>query len=177
MAGIRITEKKNMNNTIFSDKEYAELREKFILSVNNRFCNSCKFYGCQDYLDKPRREWCKSGKEITKNKSCEFHSINQEMNTMFEEPFKIPDILKGTELKLFAYAVYHIDTGKPAKPTDIKLSNGSTLFDDLDEFVLDNHGNLGVCPYDAEQWRTGFVDVKKEGKYIIRFTDGRYMRY
>lgn len=94
--------------------------------------------------------------------------------------FNIPD---GQEVKLFGYTVYHADTGERAKPTDIKLDNGSTLFCHLDEFVLDDHGNLGVCPYDAEDWRTGYIDVKKEGKYIIQFViDGvepscPYMRY
>lgn len=88
--------------------------------------------------------------------------------------FKIPD---GQEVKGFGYTVYHADTGCLAKPTDIKLSSGNTLFDDLDEFILDSNGNLCVCPYDAEMWRTGSIDVKKEGKYIIQFADGRYMRY
>lgn len=84
---------------------------------------------------------------------------------------------KRLEVKGFGYTVYHADTGCLAKPTDIKLSSGKTLFDDLDEFILDSNGNLCVCPYDAEAWRTGFIEVKKEGKYIILFADGRFMRY
>lgn len=88
--------------------------------------------------------------------------------------FKIPE---GADVKDFGYTVYHAENGERAKPTDIKLSSGKTLFGNLDEFILDDHGVLGVCPYDAEDWRTGFVDVKKEDKYIIQFSDGRYMRY
>ena len=61
------------------------------------------------------------------------------------------------------------------KPTDIKISNGETLFDIEDKFGFDEDGNFGIIPIDAEQWRTGLVDVKK-GKYIIQI-NGEYYKW
>lgn len=71
------------------------------------------------------------------------------------------------------FAVYDRESGEPVKPTDIKISNGETLFDIEDKFGFDEDGNFGIIPIDAEQWRTGLVDVNK-GKYIIQIGTERY---
>lgn len=73
------------------------------------------------------------------------------------------------------FTVYDRESGEPVKPTDIKISNGETLFDIEDKFGFDEDGNFGIIPIDAEQWRTGLVDVKK-GKYIIQI-NGEYYRW
>lgn len=75
------------------------------------------------------------------------------------------------------FTVYDRETGEPVKPTDIKLSNGMTLFCYGDKFGFDEDGTLGVIPLDAEGWRTGLVDVKKEGKYIIQLGNGEYYKW
>ena len=72
------------------------------------------------------------------------------------------------------FTVYDRESGEPVKPTDIKISNGETLFDIEDKFGFDEDGNFGIIPIDAEQWRTGLVDEKK-GKYIIQI-NGEYYR-
>lgn len=69
--------------------------------------------------------------------------------------FKIPD---GQEVTDFGFAVYHTDTGERVKPTDL--------------FLLSEKGGL----YEADL-HYGGRNIKKEGKYIIQFSDGRYMRY
>ena len=74
------------------------------------------------------------------------------------------------------FTVYRVDDGEPIKPTDIKLSNGTTLYCYGDKFGFDEDGEFGVIPLDAEQWRTGLVDVKKEGKYIIQ-VNGEYYKW
>ncbi len=71
------------------------------------------------------------------------------------------------------FTVYDKESGEPVKPTDIKISNGETLFDIEDKFGFDEDGNFGIIPIDAEQWRTGLVDVKK-GKYIIQIGTEMY---
>ena len=71
------------------------------------------------------------------------------------------------------FTVYDRESGEPVKPTDIKISNGETLFDIEDKFGFDEDGNFGIIPIDAEQWRTGLVDVNK-GKYIIQIGTERY---
>ena len=71
------------------------------------------------------------------------------------------------------FTVYDRETGEPVKPTDIKISNGETLFDIEDKFGFDEDGNFGIIPIDAEQWRTGLVDVNK-GKYIIQIGTEMY---
>lgn len=69
--------------------------------------------------------------------------------------FNIPD---GQEVKDFGFAVYMADTGKP--------------YDDMSGRWgriegIDPDGNLfNEC-----------CNIPKEGKYIIQFEDGRYMRY
>ena len=73
------------------------------------------------------------------------------------------------------FTVYDRESGEPVKPTDIKISNGETLFDIEDKFGFDEDGNFGIIPIDAEQWRTGLVDVKK-GKYIIQI-NGEYYKW
>lgn len=73
------------------------------------------------------------------------------------------------------FTVYDRESGEPVKPTDIKISNGETLFDIEDKFGFDEDGNFGIIPIDAEQWRTGLVDEKK-GKYIIQI-NGEYYRW
>ena len=73
------------------------------------------------------------------------------------------------------FTVYDRESGEPVKPTDIKISNGETLFDIEDKFGFDEDGNFGIIPIDAEQWRTGLVDEKK-GKYIIHI-NGEYYRW
>lgn len=73
------------------------------------------------------------------------------------------------------FTVYDRESGEPVKPTDIKISNGETLFDIEDKFGFDEYGNFGIIPIDAEQWRTGLVDVKK-GKYIIQI-NGEYYKW
>ena len=71
------------------------------------------------------------------------------------------------------FTVYDRETGEPGKPTDIKISNGETLFDIEDKFGFDEYGNFGIISIDAEQWRTGLVDVNK-GKYIIQIGTEMY---
>ena len=71
------------------------------------------------------------------------------------------------------FTVYDRESGEPVKPTDIKISNGETLFEIEDKFGFDEEGNFGIIPIDAEQWRTGLVDVKK-GKYIIQINGEHY---
>ena len=71
------------------------------------------------------------------------------------------------------FTVYDRESGEPVKPTDIKISNGETLFDIEDKFGFVEDGNFGIIPIDAEQWRTGLVDVKK-GKYIIQINGENY---
>ena len=71
------------------------------------------------------------------------------------------------------FTVYDRESGEPVKPTDIKISNGETLFDIEDKFGFDEDGNFGIIPIDAEQWRTGLVDVNK-GKYIIQIGTEMY---
>ena len=71
------------------------------------------------------------------------------------------------------FTVYDRENGEPVKPTDIKISNGETLFDIEDKFGFDEDGNFGIIPIDAEQWRTGLVDVNK-GKYIIQIGTEMY---
>ena len=71
------------------------------------------------------------------------------------------------------FTVYDRESGEPVKPTDIKISNGETLFDIEDKFGFDEDGNFGIIPIDAEQWRAGLVDVNK-GKYIIQIGTERY---
>ena len=71
------------------------------------------------------------------------------------------------------FTVYDKESGEPVKPTDIKISNGETLFDIEDKFGFDEDGNFGIIPIDAEQWRTGLVDVNK-GKYIIQIGTEMY---
>lgn len=70
------------------------------------------------------------------------------------------------------FTVYDAGTGDPVEPKDIY-----EYFDPIDVFVLDANGTLYVSPWDAEDWRTGLIEVKKEGKYIIQFADGKYMRW
>lgn len=71
------------------------------------------------------------------------------------------------------FTVYDRESGEPVKPTDIKISNGETLFDIEDKFGFDEDGNFGIIIIDAEQWRTGLVDVNK-GKYIIQIGTEMY---
>lgn len=70
------------------------------------------------------------------------------------------------------FTVYDAETGNPVEPKDI-----SEHFDPVDAFVLDTYGVLWVSPWDAEDWRTGLIEVPREGKYLIQFADGRYMRW
>lgn len=74
------------------------------------------------------------------------------------------------------FTVYDKESGEPVKPTDIKISNGETLFDIEDKFGFDEDGNFGIIPIDAEQWRTGLVYVNK-GKYIIQLGNGEYYKW
>lgn len=74
------------------------------------------------------------------------------------------------------FTVYDRESGEPVKPTDIKISNGETLFDIKDKFGFDEDGNFGIIPIDAEQWRTGLVDVNK-GKYIIQLGNGECYKW
>lgn len=75
------------------------------------------------------------------------------------------------------FTVYDRETGEQVKPTDIKLSNGRTLYCFGDKFGFDEDGTFGVIPLDAEDWRTGMIDVKKEGKYIIQLGNGEYYKW
>ena len=74
------------------------------------------------------------------------------------------------------FTVYDRESGEPVKPTDIKISNGNTLFDIGDKFGFDEYGTLGVIPLDADEWRTGLVDVDK-GKYIIQLGNGEWYKW
>lgn len=74
------------------------------------------------------------------------------------------------------FTVYDRESGEPVKPTDIKISNGETLFDIEDKFGFVEDGTFGVIPLYTEEWRTGMVDVKKEGKYIIQI-NGEYYKW
>ena len=67
--------------------------------------------------------------------------------------FKIPDRL---EVKDFGFTVYDDETGDPI--------NG--------DFAITVGGELLVY----RKGMTRYLSAEK-GKYIIRFTDGRYMRY
>lgn len=92
--------------------------------------------------------------------------------------FKIQD---GQEVKDFVFTVYDAETGDPIEPHDgMSIYHGELLlkvpFSSLQEtiFALDEDGTLCVVP--KEQAHQAYR-VSKEGKYIIQFTDGRYMRY
>lgn len=73
--------------------------------------------------------------------------------------FKIPD---GQEVTDFGFTVYDAESGRRA---DIETTS----------YVIDNMGTL----YDGYSAYDGLADMKipKEGKYVVRFADGRYMRY
>lgn len=75
------------------------------------------------------------------------------------------------------FTVYDRESGEPVKPTDIKLPNGNTLFDIGDKFGFDEDGTFGIIPLNAEDWRTGMIDIKKEGKYIIQLGNGEYYKW
>ena len=70
--------------------------------------------------------------------------------------FKIPD---GQEVTDFGFTVYDAKTGN-------KIQKEGNLF------LLSEKGGL----YEADL-HYGGRNIKEEGKYIIQFSDGRYMRY
>jgi hypothetical protein len=82
------------------------------------------------------------------------------------------EISKEQLTEFNGFTVYDAVTGDPIEPKDI-----SNHFERLDSFVLDMDGVLWVSPYAADDWKTGLIEVKKEGKYIIQFADGKYMRW
>lgn len=82
--------------------------------------------------------------------------------------FKIPD---GQEVKDFGFTVYDVQSGDQVDREKIadELDFDTRL---VDNFVLTEDGFLYItdsCGY----WYT----VPRQGKYIIQFADGRYMRY
>lgn len=69
--------------------------------------------------------------------------------------FKIPD---GQEVKDFGFTVYDAETGNPYDGMSGRWGHIEGI---------DPDGNLfNEC-----------CNIPKEGKYIIQFADGRYMRY
>ena len=93
-------------------------------------------------------------------------------------PRFLSELSPEKEIKQFGFTVYDAETGEVVRPSHIKISGGNyTLYEPLDEFVVNSDGYLCISPYNAEDWRTGLLDVPREGRYIIFFSDCSWMRY
>lgn len=93
-------------------------------------------------------------------------------------PGFLSELSPDKEKKQLGYTVYNAETGEVAKPYHIKVKGGDySLYEVLDEFVVDSDGHLCISPYNAEDWRTGLLDVPREGRYVILFSDCTWMRY